>query len=128
VVGDGKAAAEATENEESEDAGPAPAAPTAPVNGKATEPAAGYKGLSFQSMTAAPQVKKGAAVDLAAWGRGHKDYPFNELRTAVETQLSVVVTDPRAALEALIDKGRVRFEEARDDLMPKVEVEDYQDA
>jgi hypothetical protein len=143
VVARSKAGASGEDDEADEDKKPAPASPE---TGKAIN---GHKGVSFQSMAGAkpagaapgarpqptkpappppPQAKKGANVDLVAWGRGDKDYAFTDVRTAIEERLAVSVTAPRAALEALIDKGLVPFEEARDDLLPKAEVEDFQDA
>ena len=45
------------------------------------------------------------------------------MRKAIDVHLAVAVTDPRAALEALIDKGLVPFKEARADLLPPDQVE-----
>ena len=115
----------------------------------------GHKGLSFTGMTGgkpeapriaapaakpppakpspppSPERKKGVNVDLAAWGRGEKNYEFHDIRTSIENGLGIAITDAHAALEALIDKGVVAFKDARADLLPpppSVEVEDQVDA
>lgn len=144
-----KTKAGASIEDEEADAGPVEGDRIALPAAKAPE-ANGHEGVSFQSMIGAkpaatapaakpppakpapppsPERKNGVNVELAAWGRGEKDYAFHELRTSIENRLGVAVTDAHAALEALIDKGVVAFKHARADLLPPpVEVEDQVDA
>jgi hypothetical protein len=122
---------------EDDDAGEvAPAAKAPEVNGHTAAPLSSIIGAKpaakpqpAKAPPPSPQRKGDANVNLAAWGRGKENYPFHDIRTAIEAHLGVSVTDAPAALEALIDKGVIAFKDARADLLPPpVEVEDHQDA
>ena len=55
-------------------------------------------------------------IDLAAWGRGQKEYLFDEVRKAIRKAYHVGVNDRRAAIEVLLDENLITADEARQDL------------
>jgi hypothetical protein len=74
-----------------------------------------------------PPITSDIAVDLAAWGRGEREYPFNEVRLAIdEYVLNEIykIVDTRFvslksrvdALQFLIDEGFITSADARGDV------------
>lgn len=55
-------------------------------------------------------------IDLAAWGRGQRDYLFGDVRKAVQGAYHKIVTERRDAVEFLIDQGLIRADQARQDV------------
>lgn len=88
-----------------------------------------HKGLSWDAMTggaesqdgeppvAAPPVPPAApgTIDLAAWGRGQREYLWAEVRKAIRAKYHTGVTQRRDAVNLLIDQGLIRAAEARAD-------------
>ena len=64
-----------------------------------------------------PVAKANGGVDLAAWGRGQKDYLFGEVQKAIRTTLHRQVTERRDAVDFLIEAGVIQAAEARRDVM-----------
>jgi hypothetical protein len=69
----------------------------------------------------------GAAVDLAAWGRGDREYPFDEVRLAIDERIIreierivdsrfVSLRTRRDAVEWLVKEGLIEAAEARTDV------------
>jgi hypothetical protein len=78
-----------------------------------------------------PEVVRGAGastgVDLAAWGRGEREYALSEVRVAIDEYILgeidkivdarfVPVKGRRDAVQFLIDEGIIAADEARDDV------------
>jgi hypothetical protein len=72
-------------------------------------------------------AKDGAVVDLAAWGRGERNYPWAEVQNAIDdyalAEIEKIiqarfagVTDRAAAVDFLIEENIIRSEEARRDV------------
>jgi hypothetical protein len=54
-------------------------------------------------------------IDLAAWGRGQKNYVFGEVRRAIRQRFSAVVNTTHDAVDLLIAQRIVTAQEARRD-------------
>lgn len=67
------------------------------------------------SPVAAPAGSK-TGIDLAAWGRGQKDYLFGEVQKAVRTQYHAQLSERRAVVEFLIEQKVITAAEARRDV------------
>lgn len=65
---------------------------------------------------AAPAPAKASGVDLAAWGRGQKNYLFNEIQKAVRATYHAVLSERRDVLTLLIEQGVITAAEARKDV------------
>lgn len=61
-------------------------------------------------------IKGGVTVDLAAWGRGQKDYLWSEVQKAIRQQYHKQVTERRDALDFLIEEGVITADSARKDI------------
>lgn len=57
-----------------------------------------------------------SGVDLAAWGRGQKNYLFGEVQKAARQQHNVQLSERRAVVDFLIEAGIIRASEARKDV------------
>lgn len=57
-----------------------------------------------------------AGIDLAAWGRGQRDYIFTEVQKAVRTTYHAQLSERRAVVEFLIEQGVITAAEARRDV------------
>jgi hypothetical protein len=68
---------------------------------------------SNQAAPAAAKDQKASAVDLAAWGRGQKNYLFAEVRKAIRERLNRVVSTTEDAVDALIDAKVISAATAR---------------
>lgn len=64
--------------------------------------------------TPAPVVAGG--VDLAAWGRGQKDYLFGEVQKAIRATYHAQLSERRDAVQLLIDQGVITARDARQDV------------
>lgn len=78
------------------------AAPKAPAGKKA-------------AATAAPAADT-SGVDLAAWGRGQKDYLSQEVFKAIRGKFNAVLSERRDAVDLLIKEKVITAEEARRDV------------
>lgn len=63
----------------------------------------------------APQGKA-SGVDLAAWGRGQKEYLFGDIRKAIRAQYGRLVTERHDAVDLLIEQRVITAESARKDV------------
>ena len=77
--------------------------------------------------TPAQSRAPGVKVDLAAWGRGERDYLLYEIREAIDDRIFEelyelvaarrgIVRDRRAAVEWLVEEGIISADEARTDV------------
>lgn len=105
-----------------EAAPPADAADPAPVNPRK---ARAQKRALEQAQTAAPPPVPAPpppangivdGVDLAAWGRGQKDYLFGEIRKAVRKGYHAQLTERRDVIDLLIAQRVIAAAEARKDV------------
>jgi hypothetical protein len=71
--------------------------------------------------------KADTKVDLAAWGRGQKNYLFHEVQAAIDDLIfdrlyetlvarRGIVRDPAGAVDWLVEEGIIQPEEARTDV------------
>jgi hypothetical protein len=58
-----------------------------------------------------------SGVDLAAWGRGQRDYLWGEVRKAMKTEFGRAVTERDDAVDFLIQQGVITAGEARQDVI-----------
>jgi hypothetical protein len=58
----------------------------------------------------------GGPVDLAAWGRGQREYVFSEIRKAIRAQYNAAVMERSDAIDFLIDNKIITGAEARRDI------------
>ena len=63
-----------------------------------------------------PPAAASGGVDLAAWGRGQKDYLFGEVQKAARQQHNVQLSQRRAVVDFLIEAKIIRADEARRDV------------
>lgn len=68
------------------------------------------------AVAAAAPAKATGGVDLAAWGRGQKDYLFGEVQKALRTAYHVQLSERRAAVEFLIEQKVISAQQARRDV------------
>ncbi len=57
-----------------------------------------------------------SVIDLAAWGRGQKDYLFGDVQTAIRARYSKQVSEKVDAVSFLVDEGVIRGNEVRKDV------------
>lgn len=62
---------------------------------------AASKVISAENLT----VVADAEVDLAAWAKGEKKYPFDRITAEIRARFNVGVTNKRQALEVLAENG-----------------------
>lgn len=67
-----------------------------------------------ETLSAKPAAKPGE-IDLAAWGRGQKEYLFGDVRKAIRSKYSTSVTERRDAVNLLVDEKVISAAEARQD-------------
>lgn len=60
---------------------------------------------------------KKSTVDLAAWGRGHKEYLFGDVRKAIKAEYGRNVQERDDAVEFLVTQGVIYAEHARKDVI-----------
>lgn len=70
-----------------------------------------------QITTERPSGLSKTGVDLAAWGRGQKEYLWGEVRKAIKTEFGRNVSERDDAVEFLIGEGILTSEEAREDVI-----------
>jgi hypothetical protein len=91
-----------------------------------------HNGMSWDSLTGGEEAKaaetpvpvaapaapnaKGSGVDLAAWGRGAKDYLFGDVSKAIRAKYGAQFTERRDARDFLVDQGLVPASQARQDV------------
>lgn len=56
------------------------------------------------------------SIDLAAWGRGQRNYLWTEVQREIRTKYSKQVTERRDAVDFLIEEGLITAESARKDV------------
>lgn len=71
------------------------------------------KGDTPKADAPAPVKVSGKDIDLAAWGRGQKDYLFADVRKAIKTKDARVCTTMKDAVEHLIDTKVITAQDAR---------------
>lgn len=92
---------------------------------KVAEPDQKSTGLTWNNLTGqeenenltAKPVAKAGEIDLAAWGRGQKEYIFSEVRKGIRAKFSVSVTERRDAVNLLVDEKVITAAEARKDIV-----------
>lgn len=98
---------------------PAPAAEPPKSNGLTWNGLTGQDGepnlTAKPAQPPAPPAKSGE-VDLAAWGRGQKEYIFGEVRKTIRAKYSTSVTERRDAVDLLIAEKVITAAEARKDI------------
>jgi hypothetical protein len=70
-----------------------------------------------QITTERPSGLSKTGVDLAAWGRGQKEYLWGEVRKAIKSEFGRNVSERDDAVEFLIGEGIITSEEAREDVI-----------
>jgi hypothetical protein len=101
-----------------------PDADTHAANGQSHEVTLG---LPLGSGSGDDPIKSKVAVDLAAWGRGERDYIFDEVRLAIDERIIreierivdsrfVSLQTRRDAVEWLIKEGVIEAAQARADV------------
>ena len=106
------------------EADPVPATPLVPVvdsprqKRAAARAATNAKAPSPDPIPAAPPPSNGVidGVDLAAWGRGQKEYLFAEVRKAMKKGYGTQVTERHDAVDFLIAQRVIGKGEARKDV------------
>lgn len=88
----------------SEEPAPAPSADQAPLPPTPPMP------------IAAPSAAVKPGVDLAAWGRGQKDYLFGEVQKAVRQQYHAQLSERRDVVDLLVQQGVITSAQARQDV------------
>jgi hypothetical protein len=99
-------------------------ADTRPANGQSNEI---MPGVLLGGGSGDAPAKADTAVDLAAWGRGEREYPFDEVRLAIDERIIreierivdsrfVSLQSRRDAVEWLIKEGLIEAAEARTDV------------
>mgnify|MGYP003452243075 FL=1 len=98
---------------------PAPAAEPPKSNGLTWNGITGQDGepdlTAKPPQPVAPPAKSGE-VDLAAWGRGQKEYIFGEVRKTIRAKYATSVTERRDAVDLPIAEKVITAAEARKDI------------
>ncbi len=84
----------------------------------AARAAANAKAPAPEAIPAPPPPTNGVVdgVDLAAWGRGQREYLFNEVRKAIKKGYGAQFTERREAVDFLIEQRVIVAAQARKDV------------